>query len=91
MSKLARGVSDNHSGTTQRRLFQEQVADRAAEEWPNGGSVEEKWEVLKFALTKSAEALLGTEDRHHPDWSCESAGEWRNQLYTKWLRHEVCR
>ena len=30
--KLAKSVGDDHSGPTQRRLFQEQVADRAAAE-----------------------------------------------------------
>ena len=68
MSKLARSVGDDHRGPSQRRLFQKQVADRAAAEWPTGGNVEEKWEAVKSALSKSAEALLSTEDRHHPDW-----------------------
>ena len=91
VSKLARSGSENDSRPTQRSLFQEQVNDRAATEWPVGGSAQEKWEALKSALSKSAEALLGTEDRRHPDWFCESAGrlkpvlQRRNELYTKWL------
>ena len=91
VSKLVRSGSENDSRPTQRSLFQEQVNDRAATEWPVGGSAQEKWEALKSALCKSAEALLGIEDRRHPDWFCESAGrlkpvlQRRNELYTKWL------
>ena len=57
----------NDSGATQRSSVQEQVVDRAVTEWPTGGNVQGKWEAVKPALTKSAEALLGTEDRRHPD------------------------
>ena len=40
VSKLARSGSENDSGPTQRSLFQEQVNDRAATEWPVGGSAQ---------------------------------------------------
>ena len=91
VSRLARGENEDHSEPTQRSMFQEQVTDRAAAEWPSGGSVEEKWEAVRSTLTKSAEALLGMEARCHPDWFRENADrlkpalQRRNDLYTTWL------
>lgn len=70
----------NDSGATQLSLVEEQVVDRAVTEWPTGGNVQEKWEAVKPALTKSAEALLGTEDRRHPDWFCASADKLKPVL-----------
>lgn len=67
VSKLARNGNEDDSRPTQRSLFWEQAAEWAAKEWPTEGNIVEKWEALKLALTKSAETLLGTEDRHQPD------------------------
>ena len=59
--------------------------------WPQDGSVEEKWKVIRSALTKAAESVLGSEQRHQPDWFQESkttilpALEHRNRMYTQWL------
>ena len=67
------------------------MVERAVTEWPTGGNVQEKWEAVKPALTKSAEALLGTEDRRHPDWFCASADKLKpvpqqqNEQFAKWL------
>ena len=82
VSKLAGGSNGyvNDSGATQLSLVQEQVVDRAVTEWPTGGNVQEKWEAVKPALTKSAEALLGTEDRCRPDWLCASADKLKPVL-----------
>ena len=53
--------------------------------------MEEKWSAIRSSLTKSAEAVLSTERRYHPDWFIESAAslepmlQHRNHLYAKWL------
>ena len=46
---------------------------------------------MRSALLDTAEAVLGTESRHHPDWFRECADELepvlqrRNKMYMKWL------
>ena len=89
MAKLARNV-DNTS--TLRKSFTDQVIDRVTAEWPSGGSAEMKWGAIKGgALTSSADSILGTPDRRHPDWFRESvdalkpALRHRNNMYTRWL------
>ena len=64
---------------------------RIQTEWCQDYSVEEKWLVIRFALTKAAESVIGTESSCQPDWFRESeatvlpALQHRNQCYTKWL------
>ena len=59
--------------------------------WLHDGSVEEKWSVVKSALTNTAESALGFEVRRQPDWFNESeaiiqpALQCRNELYRQWL------
>ena len=70
--------------------FQEEIVNRTQTKWPQCGSAEEKWIVMKSALTEAAEAVLGTESRRQPDWFDESrtlqpALQHRNQLYKRWL------
>ena len=53
--------------------------------------VEEKWTVIRSALSETPQSLLGKECRRHPDWLKESSVdldstfEQRNQLYSRWL------
>ena len=69
--------------------FQEVAAENAQSKWHPDGSVEEKWRTVRGALTEAAEAVLGIENRHHPDWFRESADtlepilQHRNNLYAK--------
>ena len=70
--------------------FQEETVNRTQTKWPHGGSAEEKWSVMRSALTEAAETVLGTEPRRPPDWFRESknlkpALQLRNQLYNQWL------
>ena len=74
-----------------RTIFQHAVVETAQSRWPPMGSVEEKWQTVRGALTEAAESVLGIEKRHHPDWFRESADalepvlQHRNNLYMKWL------
>ena len=93
VAKLARNgrLEEGPSEVPQREVFQQQVADRASAAWPVEGSAEDKWDAMRSALLDSAEAVLGTESRYHPDWFRECADELepilqrRNKLYSKWL------
>ena len=93
VAKLARNVrlEEGPSETPQQEAFQQQVANRASAAWPVEGSAEDKWEAMRSALLDSAEAVLCTKSRYHPDWFRECANELepilqrRNKLYTKWL------
>ena len=67
------------------------MATGAKQQWTEDQSVEEKWLVLRAALTDAAESVLGREKRGSPDWFRESSESLeplfgkRNQLYLKWL------
>ena len=56
VSLLARGRDRADEGTkpSKRAVFKEQAATRTAAEWPLEGTVEEKWAVMKRALTDTA-------------------------------------
>lgn len=91
VSKL-QGQSVNDKGEkTSRGVFQEQVCERVKELWGSEGSVQEKWTAVKSALCESAQSVLGTVKKKHPDWFQESSSvlkpllQERNRLYTKWL------
>ena len=85
-----RRVDENGKITT-RGCFQDGVCTKVKELWKNEGTVEEKWTAIRSALTETAQSVLGKENRRHPDWFKESAGELkpfserRNDLYSKWL------
>lgn len=87
VAKLQSGDSES----TARVLFRGTVSAKAKETWKVNSSIEEKWCVLRSALTETAKAVLGTERRRHPDWfrenidSLEPLFHKRNQLYTKSL------
>ena len=67
MSKLTRDAPTEDQAPSRRVIFLEQVRERTAETWPDGGTAEEKWQVLRAALTETAEEQLGTEVRRQPD------------------------
>ena len=85
---------DNDSMSTGRPLQQqyiEKVLERATSAWPEEGTVEERWEVVRSALLESADELLGYEKSRQPDWFQESVNELgpqaqrRNNAYDRWL------
>ena len=72
-------------------MFQEETVSEIRAAWPGGGSVEEKWSVIRSALTNAAETALGFGVKRQPDWFSESkatiqpALQHRNELYRQWL------
>ena len=74
-----------------REAFQENTVKRIQIECCQDGSVEEKWSVIRSALTKTAELVIATVSRHQPDSFRESeatilpALQYRTHCYTKWL------
>ena len=93
VSKLARKErsTDEQHELSRREEFQQQAAEKAATNWPEDGTAEDKWQVLQSALLESAETVLGTETRHQPDWFRDSATvlepvlKRQHNLYTRWL------
>ena len=71
--------------------FIEQVLEKASEDWAVDGSVQEKWSVVRSALTETADDVLGKVRCYQPDWFQESMEELkpllqqRNDAYKKWL------
>ena len=65
VAKLARNAD---STSTLQNCFRDQVLDRVTVECPSGDSAETKCGAIKGVLTSSAESVLGTADRRHPDW-----------------------
>ena len=53
-------------------MFQEETVSEIRAAWPGGGSVEEKWSVIRSALTNAAETALGFGVKRQPDWFSES-------------------
>ena len=94
VEKLKGRSVDDDGQNTPRGLFQEQVCTVAREKWNDSETIEEKWSVLRSTLTDVAQAVLGKEVRHQPDWYRESTDviepliKRRNQLYAKWLRSD---
>ena len=75
-----------------RDQYVEEVASKTLTAWTEGGTVEEKWGVIRSAMVESARDVLGFEGRRHqPDWFRESEGsleplfQKRSSLYSKWL------
>lgn len=61
----------------------EKVCSTLQKQWPveGKGTVEEKWNTLKSALTLSAASTLGFKDKKHPDWfreNCSTLEPHRN-------------
>ena len=76
---------------SQRQEYGKAVVERAREEWPDEGTVEEKWRAMRTALVDTADEMLGRAKRSQPDWFLESEDtirqflQARNAAYTKWL------
>ena len=74
-------ASDNMStGRPLQQEYIEEVLERATSAWPEEGTVEERWEVMRSSLLESADELLGYEKSRLPDWFLESADGLRPQL-----------
>ena len=50
--------------------FVKQVLERAAESWPEEGSLEEKWTAVQSALTETADQQLGRVSGNNPRVEC---------------------
>ena len=53
-----RGTEGNE-GNEVKTAFIERVVEKAREDWPVDGSVQEKWSVVRSALTETAVDILG--------------------------------
>ena len=79
---------------TTKERFVEQVLKRAAESWPEEGSLEEKWTAVRSALTETADQQLGRVSGNNPDWFGEAMGhltpllQERNAAYLRYLRSQ---
>ena len=87
-------VGDGEGGDAVSSLRQEYVQavlERADRQWPEDGTAEDKWSVVRSALVDSAEETLGRARRRQPDWFVKSEDtirpylQMRNAAYTRWL------
>ena len=84
-----KGSDDMSTGRSLQQQYIDKVLERATSSWPEEGSVEERWKVMRSALLESADELLGYEKSRY----CfqESADDlrpqlqWRNNAYDRWL------
>ena len=82
---------DDKGGTTTQGKFENEVCERIQKELKSGGTVEEKWKVMKTALCETAPSVLGTACKRQVDWFRESSDglrplfEERNRLHALWL------
>ena len=74
------GSDDMSTGRPLQQDYIEEVLERATSAWPEEGTVEERWEVLRSAMLESADELLGYETSRQPDWFQESADQLRPWL-----------
>ena len=74
------GSDDMSIGRPLQQEYILEVLERVTSAWPEEGTVEERWEVMRSALLESADELLGCEKSRQPDWFQESADELRPQL-----------
>ena len=71
--------------------YLETVLERFSESWSVNGTLAEKWQVVKDALTSAAGDVLGFSSRHQSDWFADSLGllqpllTRRNAAYSKWI------
>ena len=76
---------------SQKDEYVEAVLERAGGEWPDEGTVEEKWKVLRGALVDVATETLGKARRRQPDWFKEAEDDItphlqaRNAAYSRWI------
>lgn len=90
LSKLKDDSEDDEEEAMTRVCFKIRYV-RKKELWNSEGSIEENWASMKLAMCKTAEVVIGTEKRKHPDWFRESETtlktlfEERSKLYVKWL------
>ena len=59
---------DMSTGRLLQQQYIEEVLKRATSVWPEEGTVEERWEVMRSSLLESADELLGYEKSRQPDW-----------------------
>ena len=91
VSKLVGPSLDEDGKNTPRGQFQELASKSVKDQWKVDGSTQDKWVVIRSALTEAAKSALGVEKHRHPDWFRESANslepifQKRNQLYLRWL------
>ena len=91
VSSLARVEVGRTEDNEVKTAFIEQVLEKARKDWPIDGSVQDKWSVVRSALTETADDVLGRVRRYQPDWFQESMEELkpllqqRNDAYKKWL------
>ena len=82
---------DEQGKMTTKGLFVNGVSRRLQAAWNQEGSVEEKWTLLKTALTDTAQSTLGTQKRRSPDWIAENSSkllplyEQRNKFYLRYI------
>ena len=82
---------DEQGKMTTKGLFVNGVSRRLQAVWNQEGSVEEKWTLLKTALTDAAQSTLGTQKRRSPDWFAENSSkllplyEQRNKFYLRYI------
>ena len=85
-----KGSDDMSTGRPLEKEYIEEVLERATSAWPEEGTMEERWEVMRSSLLESADELLGYEKSRQPDWFQESEDElrlqlqWRNNAYDRW-------
>ena len=95
ISKLAGPSVDENGKDTPKGRFQKLASKSAKEQWKVDGLIQEKWEVLRSALTDAAKSALGVEKRRQPDWFRDSANsleptlQKRNQLYLEVASAEI--
>ena len=84
------GEGEEVLGSTKQE-YGKAVLERADRDWPDEGTAEEKWKVVKTALVDVAEKALGRARRRQPDWFQEYEDtirpyiQARNDANTKWL------
>ena len=93
ISKLAGPSLDENGKDTPKGRFQ--VASKfAKEQWKVDGLNQEKWEVLRSALTDAAKSVLGVEKCRQPDWFRTHSPEEEPalpEMAGKWSQHVFCR
>ena len=71
--------------------YLETVLERFSKSWSVNGTLAEKWQVVKNALTSAADNVLDFSSRHQPDWFADSLEllqsllTSRNAAYSKWI------
>ena len=66
---------DEQGKMTAKGFFVNGVSRRLQAAWNQEGSVEEKWTLLKTALTDTAQSTLGTQKRRSPDWFADNSSK----------------